>query len=103
MHEKPQILSVSRRDGIMSNYIEYKDKFAFHPGYYIEEMIEESKLTLDELAYRIGITPELLSRVLQGELNVSTNLAEKLASMFGTTTTFWLKLQQAWDEVVAQI
>lgn len=27
----------------MSNYIEYKDKVAFHPGYYIKEIIEESK------------------------------------------------------------
>mgnify|MGYP000814655684 FL=1 len=29
----------------MSNYIEYDDKIAFHPGYYIKEMVEESGLT----------------------------------------------------------
>ena len=28
----------------MSNYIEYNDKIAFHPGYYIKEIIEESGL-----------------------------------------------------------
>ena len=27
----------------MSNYIEYNDKIAFHPGYYIKEIIEESR------------------------------------------------------------
>ena len=29
----------------MSNYIEYNDKIAFHPGYYIKEIIEESGLS----------------------------------------------------------
>lgn len=48
----------------MINYIDYKDKFAFHPGYYIEEMVDESKLTLDEFACRLGITSEILSRVV---------------------------------------
>ena len=26
----------------MSNYIEYNDRIAFHPGYYIKEIIDES-------------------------------------------------------------
>lgn len=30
----------------MSNYIEYNDKIAFHPGYYIKEIVEESGLTV---------------------------------------------------------
>lgn len=87
----------------MSNCIEYKDKFTFHPGYYIEEMIDESKITLDEFAYRLGTTSEILSRVVQGELSVSTDLADKLSNMFGTTTAFWLNLQRSWDEVVVRI
>lgn len=30
---------------IMNNYIGYNDTIAFHPGYYIEEIAEESGLT----------------------------------------------------------
>ena len=87
----------------MSNYIEYKDKFLFHPGYYIEEMIDESKITLDEFAYSLGTTSEILRRVVKGEQRVSVDLAEKLSCMFGTTTAFWLNLQRSWDEVVVRI
>ena len=29
----------------MSNYIEYKSKIAFHPGYYIKEIVDESGMT----------------------------------------------------------
>ena len=29
----------------MSNYIEYNDAIAFHPGYYVQEIVDESGLT----------------------------------------------------------
>ena len=32
----------------MSNYIEYNDKIAFHPGYYIKEIIEKRKDWIEE-------------------------------------------------------
>ena len=36
----------------MSNYIEYNDKIAFHPGYYIIEIIAESGLSQKDFANR---------------------------------------------------
>ena len=36
----------------MSNYIEYEDTVAFHPGYYIEEIIEDSGLNQKDFAKR---------------------------------------------------
>ena len=32
----------------MSNTITYNDKMAFHPGYYLEELLEESELTQED-------------------------------------------------------
>lgn len=37
----------------MSNYIEYNDKIAFHPGYYIKEIIDESGITQEDFAKKI--------------------------------------------------
>ena len=34
----------------MSNYIEHNNKIAFHTGYYLKEIIEESGLTQDDFA-----------------------------------------------------
>ena len=42
----------------MSNYIECNDTVVFHPGYYIEEIMEESELTQKDFAERLDITPE---------------------------------------------
>lgn len=34
----------------MGNYIEYNDTIAFHPGYYIKELVDESGLTQEDFA-----------------------------------------------------
>ena len=34
----------------MSNYIEYNNKVAFHPGYYLKEIVDESGLTQEDFA-----------------------------------------------------
>ena len=86
----------------MSNYFEYDDKIAFHPGYYIKELVEESGLTQGDFAKRLGTTPKNLSILIRGEQNLSIEMAAKLSRMLGTTTAFWLNLQQTYDEKKAE-
>ena len=50
----------------MSNYIEYNGKIAFHPGYYIKEIIQESGLSQKDFAYRLDTTPKNLSILVRG-------------------------------------
>lgn len=85
----------------MSNIVEYRDKIAVHPGYYIKEIVEESGLTQEDFAKRLGTTPKNLSILLRGEQNLSIDLAAKMSRMLGTTAAYWLRLQQAYDEKVA--
>ncbi len=87
----------------MSNYIEYNDKVAFHPGYYLKEIVEESGLTQEDFAKRLGTTPKNLSVLLKGDQSLSIDIASKLSRMLGTTITYWLNLQQAYDEIIAEI
>ena len=86
----------------MSNYIEYKDKIAFHPGYYIEEIVEESGLTLEELSKRLKTTPKNLNILIRGEKNLSIDMAYKLSEMLGTTVEYWLTLQKIYDKMQAE-
>ena len=81
----------------MGNYIEYNDKIAFHPGYYIKELIKESGLTQEDFAKRLATTPKKLSVLIRGEQNLSTDLAMKLSGMLGTSVEYWLNLQKAYD------
>lgn len=86
----------------MSNYIEYNDKIAFHPGYYLKEIVDESGLTQEDFARRMGTTPKNLSILIHGEQSLSIDMASKLSRMLGTTIAYWLGLQQAYDEKVAE-
>ncbi len=86
----------------MSNLIEYDDNIAVHPGYYIKELIEDSGLTQEDYAKRLGTTPKNLSILVRGEQSLSIEIATRLSRMLGTTVAYWLKLQQAFDEKKAE-
>ena len=83
----------------MSNYIEYKGRVAFHPGYYVEEIVDESGLTQQDFASRLGTTPKNLSKLINGQQSLSVDMALKLSGMLGTTLEYWLNLQNAYDAV----
>ena len=72
----------------MSNYIEYNDEIAFHPGYYIKEIVDESGLTQEDFAKRLGTTPKNLSVLINGEQSLSIDIAAKLSRMLGKSKTF---------------
>ena len=86
----------------MSNYIEYNDKIAFHPGYYIEEIVEESGLTQQDFAKRLDTTPKTLSQLIRGKQGISIDIAMKLSRMIGTSVQYWLNLQNAYDTLIAE-
>ncbi len=87
----------------MSNYVEYKGSVAFHPGYYIEEIVEEGGLTQRDFAHRLDTTPKNLSKLINGQQSLSVEMAMKLSRMLGTSLEYWLNLQNAYDAVMAKI
>ena len=86
----------------MSNYKEYNDKIAFHPGYYLKEIVDDSGLTQEDFAKRLGTTPKNLSLLLRGEQDLSIDIATKVSRLLGTSVAFWLNLQQAYNEKIAE-
>lgn len=87
----------------MSNIVNYSDIMAFHPGYYVAEIIEDMGITQDEFAMRLGTTGKTLSKLINGQTNLSNDLAKKLSYMLGSSVEFWLNLQTAFEEKIIQI
>jgi addiction module HigA family antidote len=81
----------------MANHREHGDIVAFHPGYYVDELIEESGLSREEFARRIGVKADALDALVRGERPLTTDVASGLASAFGTSVTYWLNLQRSYD------
>ncbi|MCQ2211934.1 MAG: HigA family addiction module antitoxin, partial [Paludibacteraceae bacterium] len=87
----------------MSNTCEYKDIVAFHPGYYIAEVIEDMGVSQAEFATRLGTNTKTLSYLLNGQANITNDLAKKLSAMMGTSVDIWLNLQNAYDKKLIEI
>lgn len=87
----------------MSNIIEYKNKLAIHPGYYINEQIELLDISQEDFAKKLDTTPKNLSKLINGEQSLSFEMALKLSKMLGTSVEGWLNLQIAFDWTLADI
>lgn len=87
----------------MSNIAAYKDVMAFHPGYYVAELIEDMGINQAEFATRLGTTPKTVSLLVNGQADISKDLAKKLSVMTGTSTSLWLNLQSAFDQKCLEI
>ena len=44
--------------------VEYKDLIAFHPGQYVEELIEDYNVTQKEFAERLGVSAKTVSKLV---------------------------------------
>ena len=83
--------------------VEYKDIIAFHPGYYVKDIIEDLKMNQCEFAKRLEITDKTLSKLLSGEAPMSREIAKKMSQMMGTSVDVWLKLQKKYEDKCCQI
>ena len=66
----------------MSNYVEFGNKIAFHPGYYIKEYIEEVGLTQEDFANLMEVSRQTISSLENGKYNPSIFLAYKISNFF---------------------
>lgn len=87
----------------MSNVIAYSDLHAFHPGYYVEEIIEEMAISQAEFAKRMGTSTKTVSQLVSGKIRLTDDLAQKLASMMGMNVDTWLNLQKEYDLRILEI
>ena len=74
---------------------------AVHPGEVLKGELEELGITLTELARRIAVPPNRLSRIVAGKRSITVDTALSLGHWFGTDPQFWLNLQAQYDLVQA--
>ena len=77
--------------------VEYKDLIAFHPGQYVGELIEDYNLTQKEFAEKLGVSPKMIRKLVNGEQSISKEIAQKLEKFTNISMKTWLNLQNAYD------
>lgn len=82
------------------NIKEYNNLLAFHPGYYINEIIEDMKITKYEFAKKINITLKTLNDIINGKVNITNDIAEKLSIISNISIDTWLNLQNEYNKII---
>ena len=68
-----------------------------HPGIYIKDAIDELGLSQSEFAYRTGLSIKNVSTLINGESNITFDVALKLAGFFNNSVEGWVNLQTKYD------
>lgn len=87
----------------MSCIKKYKDITAFHPGYYVEEAIQDMNISKNDFAKRLRISEKTLSLFIDGKIDISYDLASKLSIVLGTNIKFWFNLQRTYNKKLLEI
>jgi len=65
-----------------------------HPGEFIREVyLEPYHLSVRLVAAKLKVSPSTFSRLIKGQINVSSDMAIRLSKAFGRTPESWLIMQ----------
>ena len=69
-----------------------------HPGEILnEEFLKPLEITAYRLSKDIGIPQTRTSQIIKGKRRITADTALRLSKYFGTSTKFWLGLQNDYD------
>ena len=68
-----------------------------HPGVYIKDAIEELGIRQEEFANETGIPITLVSSLINGESDITPDIATVLANFFHNDAEGWIRLQLRYD------
>jgi addiction module HigA family antidote len=68
-----------------------------HPGRILRRQLEALGMSARKFASHIGVPPNAVTEILNGDRSVSALMAIRFGHAFGTTPEFWMTLQQTHD------
>lgn len=83
--------------------LESKSYIATPPGVTIQEQLDDRGMTQKEFAKRVDISEEYISKLIDGEVHLTPEMAEKLELVLGVPASFWNKLEAIYQEKLAKI
>jgi len=75
---------------------------AIHPGEHLAEQLEALAMSAAELARQLGVPPNRITAILNGQRSITGDSALRLGHFFGNSPQFWLNLQALFELRVAQ-
>lgn len=71
---------------------------AVPPGETIKEMLEDRGISQKEFAARIGMSEKHVSKLMNGEVQLTMEMAKRLETVLGPSVQFWCRLEAFYRE-----
>ena len=69
-----------------------------HPGeILLEEFLKPMRLSQNKLAIGLRVPAHRINEIVKGKRRITADTALRLSKFFGTSTNFWLGLQDEYD------
>jgi addiction module HigA family antidote len=68
-----------------------------HPGLLLADEIEAREMSANKLAIALRVSPNRITRVINGERPISPELALRLGRYLGTGPDLWMRMQAGYD------
>ena len=82
---------------------ESKSYIATPPGATITEQLEERGMTQNEFSKRMEMSEKQISQLMNGEVHLTPDMAEKLELVLGVSADFWNKLESIYQEKLVKV
>lgn len=73
-----------------------------HPGQFVRDDLDELGLSARKFADHIGVAPNAITGILNGERGISAAMALRFGKAFGTGPDYWMRLQDLYEKKLAQ-
>ncbi len=73
---------------------------AFHPGVFLQELLDEQNISPHELAKSTGIHEAKIIDITHQLLGIDKETAMGLATYFGNSAEYWVNLQESFDQAI---
>ena len=93
-------LAMRQREAAGGPVVMVGDRMAFHPGYYVGELMAAREMGVADFAVILKMPTERLCELVNGTRPLTVEDAAKLSLVLGTSVGYWLNLQVVFDEAV---
>ena len=73
-----------------------------HPGEFLADELEALHMSARKFAEHIGVPPNAITAIVNGQRGISAEMALRLGRAFGTGERYWMNLQAFYETKIAR-
>ncbi len=86
----------------MSTTNEYFPETVTHPGFTLNEKLEEIGMSKKEFAVRTEKPEQTIIKIIKGNSSITPDMSIQFENVLKIPANFWLKKQYRYDEIVSR-